>query len=117
MDTGRRCGLRPLTGTNALTIESGRPFTGFFDGQGHSIRNFHMVCDNSTPNRAWGFFGALGPGAVVENLVFDASCSLAVKASKGTDCGILAEDLRRYRAQYRQQRPGCRLTARQATSA
>lgn len=80
----------PLTGTNALTIESGRPFTGFFDGQGHSIRNFHMVCDNSTPNRAWGFFGALGPGAVVENLVFDASCSLAVKASKGTDCGILA---------------------------
>ena len=76
--------------SNALTISTGRPFTGFFDGQGHSIRNFHMVCDNSTPNRAWGFFGALGPGAVVENLVFDASCSLAVKASKGTDCGILA---------------------------
>ncbi len=80
----------PLTGTNALTIESGRPFTGFFDGQGHSIRNFHMVCDNSTPNRAWGLFGALGPGAVVENLVFDSSCSLEITASKATDCGILA---------------------------
>ena len=51
----------PLTGTNALTIESGRPFTGFFDGQGHSIRNFHMVCDNSTPNRAWGILRRIGP--------------------------------------------------------
>ena len=26
----------------------------------------------------------------VENLVFDASCSLEVKASKATDCGMLA---------------------------
>ena len=76
--------------SNALTISTGRPFTGFFDGQDHTISNFKMVCDNATPNRAWGLFGALGPGAVVENLVFDASCSLEVKASKATDCGMLA---------------------------
>ncbi len=76
--------------SNALTISTGRPFTGFFDGQDHTISNFKMVCDNVTPNRAWGLFGALGPGAVVENLVFDASCSLEVKASKATDCGMLA---------------------------
>lgn len=76
--------------SNALTISTGRPFTGFFDGQDHTISNFKMVCDNATPNRAWGLFGALGPGAIVENLVFDASCSLEVKASKATDCGMLA---------------------------
>ena len=76
--------------SNALTISTGRPFTGFFDGQDHTISNFKMVCDNATPNRAWGLFGALGSGAVVENLVFDASCSLEVKASKATDCGMLA---------------------------
>ena len=76
--------------SNAISISSGRPFSGFFDGQDHAICNFKMVCDNATANRAWGLFGALGPGAVVENLIFDASCSLEVKASKGTDCGILA---------------------------
>lgn len=76
--------------SNALTISSGRPFTGFFDGQDHTISNFRMACDNATPNRAWGLFGALGAGAVVENLVFDSSCSLEVTASKATDCGILA---------------------------
>ena len=76
--------------SNALTISSGRPFTGFFDGQDHTISNFRMVCDNATPNRAWGLFGALGPGAVVENLVFDSSCSLGVAASKAADCGMLA---------------------------
>lgn len=76
--------------SNALTISTGRPFTGFFDGQDHTISNFKMVCDNATAGRAWGFFGALGSGAVVENLIFDASCSLEVKASKATDCGIVA---------------------------
>lgn len=77
--------------SNVLTIsEECYPFTGRFDGQGHTISNFRMVCDNATPNRAWGLFGALGAGAVVENLVFDASCSLEVTASKATDCGILA---------------------------
>ena len=76
--------------SNALTISTGRPFTGFFDGQDHTISNFKMVCDNAMAGRAWGFFGALGSGAVVENLIFDASCSLEVKASKATDCGIVA---------------------------
>ena len=75
---------------NALTVNTGRPFTGFFDGQDYSICNFKMACDNADAGRAWGLFGALGPGAVVENLIFDSSCSLEVTASKATDCGILA---------------------------
>lgn len=62
--------------SNALSITSGRPFTGYFDGQGHTIRNLKMVCKAAQATSAWGFFGAVANGAVVENLIFDASCSL-----------------------------------------
>ncbi|MGN0188689.1 MAG: fimbrillin family protein [Candidatus Cryptobacteroides sp.] len=75
--------------SNVLSI-SGNSFEGWFDGQGHSIRNFAMLCDNATAGKPWGLFGVLGTGAVVENLVFDSSCSLYVKATAQTDCGILA---------------------------
>ncbi len=75
---------------NALTCDSGMMFTGYFDGQGHSIKNFKMVCENSTDGAAWGLFGGLGAGAVVENVVFDESCSLELKATAQTDCGIVA---------------------------
>lgn len=76
--------------SNALTCDSGKMFTGYFDGQGHSIKNFKMVCENSTDGAAWGLFGGLGAGAVVENVVFDESCSLELKATAQTDCGIVA---------------------------
>lgn len=76
--------------SNALTCDSGKMFTGYFDGQGHSIKNFKMVCENSTAGAAWGLFGGLGAGAVVENVVFDESCSLELKATAQTDCGIVA---------------------------
>ena len=75
---------------NALSITSGRPFTGYFDGQGHTIRNLKMVCKAAQATSAWGFFGAVADGAVVENLIFDASCSLEDKATAGTDCGVVA---------------------------
>jgi hypothetical protein len=65
-------------------------FTGYFDGQGYKIKNFKMVCDNATAGGAWGLFGGLGAGAVVENIVFDETCSLEVKATAPTDCGLLA---------------------------
>ena len=76
--------------SNALTLTSGQMFTGYFDGQGYAIKNFNMVCDNATAGGAWGLFGGLGAGAVVENLVIDASCSLEVKATAPTDCGVIA---------------------------
>ena len=76
--------------SNKLTCKSGQPFTGYFDGQGHSIKNFKMVCTNATAGAAWGLFGGLASGAVVENIVFDASCSLELKSTAPTDCGVVA---------------------------
>ena len=76
--------------SNALTCDSGKMFTGYFDGQGHAIKNFKMVCDNATTGGAWGLFGGLGAGAVVENLVIDETCSLEIKATAPTDCGVIA---------------------------
>ena len=76
--------------SNALSLTSGNMFTGYFDGQGYAIKNFKMVCDNATTGGAWGIFGGLGAGAVVENLVIDESCSLEIKATAPTDCGVIA---------------------------
>lgn len=76
--------------SNVLKCESGNMFDGHFDGQGHTIKNFKMVCENDVDGTAWGFFGGLAPGAVVENLVFDSSCSLTVNTAKSTDCGVVA---------------------------
>lgn len=76
--------------SNALTCDSGKMFTGYFDGQGHAVKNFKMVCDNATAGAAWGLFGGLGAGAVVENIVFDETCSLELKSTDQTDCGVLA---------------------------
>ena len=76
--------------SNALTLTSGKMFTGYFDGQGYKIKNFKMVCDNATAGGAWGLFGGLGAGAVVENLVIDETSSLELKATAQTDCGVIA---------------------------
>ena len=76
--------------SNKLTCTSGNPFTGYFDGKGYSIKNFNVVCTNSTKGSTYGFFGSLGAGAVVENLVFDSTCSMELKSTAATDCGMLA---------------------------
>ena len=76
--------------SNELSVKSGNPFSGYFDGQGHKISNFKIVCDNSKANAAWGLFGAVGKDAVVENIIFDSSCSLEVMATAPTDCGLVA---------------------------
>lgn len=88
---------------NALSITSGRPFTGYFDGQGHTIRNLKMVCKAAQATSAWGFFGAVADGAVVENLIFDASCSLEGQGDGGhrLRCGGRS-GLRSHRAQRSQ---------------
>ena len=49
-----------------------------------------MVCDNASAGTAWGLFGGLGAGAVVENLVIDETSSLELKATAQTDCGVIA---------------------------
>ena len=77
-------------GGNKLTCNSGNPFTGYFDGKGYSIKNFNPVCENSTAGGVYGLFGCLGAGAVVENIVFDSSCSMELKSTAATDCGMLA---------------------------
>lgn len=76
--------------SNKLTLNSGNPFTGYFDGKGYSIKNFNPVCTNATKGATYGFFGCLGAGAIVENIVFDASCSMELKSTAATDCGMLA---------------------------
>ena len=75
--------------SNKLTCTSGNPFTGYFDGKGYSIKNFNVVCTNSTKGSTYGFFGSLGAGAVVENIVFDSSCSMELNSTAATDCGML----------------------------
>lgn len=75
--------------TNNVTLVSGKPFTGKFDGQGHKISNLRMVCTNDVEGAAWGLFGGL-QGATVENIVFDENCSLTISPSKPCDAGVLA---------------------------
>ena len=75
--------------SNKLTCTSGNMFTGYFDGKGYSIKNFNAVCTNSTKGSTYGFFGSLGAGAVVENVVFDSTCSMELKSTAATDCGML----------------------------
>ncbi|MBO4550535.1 MAG: Ig-like domain-containing protein, partial [Bacteroidaceae bacterium] len=48
-----------------------KSFRGTFDGQGHRIRNLHITGGEYT-----GFFGAVGGGANISNLVLDSSCSI-----------------------------------------
>lgn len=76
--------------SNKLTCTSGNPFTGYFDGKGYSIKNFNPVCEYSTAGGTYGLFGCIGAGAVVENIVFDSTCSMELKSTAATDCGMLA---------------------------
>jgi hypothetical protein len=50
----------------------GTKFTGTFDGSGHRITN--MTLDDSKNEQ--GFFGVIGAGATIKNLIMDASCSI-----------------------------------------
>ena len=76
--------------SNALTISSGTPYKAHFDGQGFTIKNFKLICNNSTAGRAYGLFGTISEGAVVENIKFDSSCSITASPTVQTDCGLVA---------------------------
>lgn len=75
--------------SNVITI-TGNPFTGYFDGQGYSIKNFNLTCTNETTLGTVGLFGVIGTGAVVENIVIDATSCLNVTSAVGCESGILS---------------------------
>jgi len=54
---------------------SAHPFTGTFDGQGHTISGLYVELDAvpSAMSGTWGLFGELGNGAVVKNVGIKAS--------------------------------------------
>lgn len=59
------------------SVDVGKYF-GHFDGKGHRISNYTMSGDNGV-----GVFANLGNGAIVENLIFDKTCSLTGKERVG----------------------------------
>ncbi len=75
--------------SNVLTV-SGKPFTGHFDGNGFSLKNLAIKGSPAEAGTAFGLFGAITDGAVVENLVIDKSCSAEFTPSVSCDCGVLA---------------------------
>ncbi len=69
---------------------SGNPFVGTFDGQNHTISNLDFNFTSTDSFSTFGFFGMIGDGATVKDLVFDNTCSMAITASYGSPFGILA---------------------------
>lgn len=54
-----------------VDVDASYPFQGTFDGQGHKIMNLTV----DYPERQFvGFFGAVGGGATIRNLIIDKSC-------------------------------------------
>ena len=79
---------------------SSKPFTGTFDGNGKSIKNFKLSSVNSSTNEAthssqssqyYGLFGYIGEKGSVSNLTLD-SFDIMIKRSSDSEChyGLLA---------------------------
>lgn len=64
------------------------PFCGRFNGDGHKIKNLAMSFRGS--DNVYGFFGNVGPGAVIENFVLGEGCSMTVSPSQPINCGTVA---------------------------
>ncbi|MBP5483083.1 MAG: hypothetical protein J6X99_02290, partial [Bacteroidales bacterium] len=69
---------------------SGVLFTGTFDGKNHTIKNLHLNFAPADGNGAFGFFGGIGDGGVVKNIIFDNTCSLNIETAKAGVFGMLA---------------------------
>ena len=67
---------------------SAHPFCGRFNGDGHKIKNLAMFFRGS--DNVYGFFGNVGPGAVIENFVLGEGCSMTVSPSQPINCGTVA---------------------------
>lgn len=64
------------------------PFCGRFNGDGHKIKNLEMSFRGS--DNVYGFFGNVGPGAVIENFVLGEGCSMTISPSQPINCGTVA---------------------------
>ena len=71
-------------------IESGHAFTGKFEGNAHHIKNLVMLDQVTTAGEHFGLFGYLGKGAIVQNFIIDANCSLTVKSAVAHSAGVIA---------------------------
>ncbi len=71
-------------------VTSGVLFTGTFNGQDHTIKNLHLNFSPTEANGAYGFFGGIGAGGKVMNVVFDSSCSMNISTGKAGVFGMLA---------------------------
>ena len=69
---------------------TGNAWTGNFNGNGRRISNLKLVSDGAQAGENYGFFGTLAPGATVQNIIFDASCSLEVTATASCASGVVA---------------------------
>lgn len=69
---------------------TGNAWTGNFNGNGKTISNLKLVSDGTQAGQNYGFFGVLAPGATVQNINFDASCSLEVTATASVASGVVA---------------------------
>lgn len=74
-----------LTGADWTPIGSdSTPYTGTFDGAGHTISN--LTVDNSSANFQ-GFVGYLESGGAIQNLTLGEGCSVSGKSYVGGICG------------------------------
>lgn len=94
-------GTAPIRANSASTYY----FAGIFDGGGHRIKNlvingvaFNEITGNAITtfgagaSRKWiGVFGRLGDGAIVRNLIVDASCTFSAANSVGGIAGEMAQ--------------------------
>lgn len=71
-------------------VITGNAWTGVFDGNGRKITGLKMVSAGTEDGANYGLFGVLAPGAVVQNLIIDSSCSLEVTSSAVTASGVVA---------------------------
>ena len=69
---------------------SGKLFTGTFDGKNHTIKNLHLSFAPADANGAFGFFGGIGEGGLVKNIIFDNTCTLNIETGKAGVFGMLA---------------------------
>ncbi len=72
---------------NNASDPKGSPFTGVFNGGGHTIKNFKASSGVIADGNTWGFFGCLQK-ATVKDLTLEADVTLEAEAT--ADAGVLA---------------------------
>lgn len=79
-----------VAAATTYTLSSGKAFSGKFNGNTFSIKNFKQTITVAENNFNCGLFGTLAPGAQIKDLTIDESCSLIVNANATCCCGMVA---------------------------